>query len=149
MSGSDPATHLSGAVASLPAPEASGVSPAAAAPTSGPSSDMGAAPDPVPAHSAAELTESFLLRAQPHTPRGGWRRGVFAVTGGNLNPGPSRRERREDDLLARVRTRIDGTRRIVVLSRKGGAGKTTTTLMLGHTFATATHRSGHSPPSTR
>jgi putative peptide zinc metalloprotease protein len=136
MSGSDPATHLSGAVASLPAPEASGVSPAAAAPTPGPSSDTGAAPDPVPAHSAAELTESFLLRAQPHTPRGGWRRGVFAVTGGNLNPGPSRRERREDDLLARVRTRIDGTRRIVVLSRKGGAGKTTTTLMLGHTFAT-------------
>ena len=137
MSGSDPATHLSGAVASLPAPEPSGVtSSAAAAPTPGPSSDTGAAPDPVPAHSAAELTESFLLRAQPHTPRGGWRRGVFAVTGGNLNPGPSRRERREDDLLARVRTRIDGTRRIVVLSRKGGAGKTTTTLMLGHTFAT-------------
>ena len=137
MSGSDPATHLSGAVASLPAPEASGVtSSAAAAPTPGPSSDTGAAPDPVPAHSAAELTERFLLRAQPHTPRGGWRRGVFAVTGGNLNPGPSRRERREDDLLARVRTRIDGTRRIVVLSRKGGAGKTTTTLMLGHTFAT-------------
>ena len=137
MSGSDPATHLSGAVASLPAPEASGVtSSAPAAPTPGPSSDTGAAPDPVPAHSAAELTERFLLRAQPHTPRGGWRRGVFAVTGGNLNPGPSRRERREDDLLARVRTRIDGTRRIVVLSRKGGAGKTTTTLMLGHTFAT-------------
>jgi putative peptide zinc metalloprotease protein len=137
MSGSDPATHLSGAVASLPAPEASGVtSPAAAAPTPGPSSDTGAAPDPVSAHSAAELTERLLLRAQPHTPRGGWRRGVFAVTGGNLNPGPSRRERREDDLLARVRTRIDGTRRIVVLSRKGGAGKTTTTLMLGHTFAT-------------
>jgi putative peptide zinc metalloprotease protein len=137
MSGSDPATHLSGAVASLPAPEPSGVtSSAAAAPTPGPSSDTGAAPDPVPAHSAAELTERFLLRAQPHTPRGGWRRGVFAVTGGNLNPGPSRRERREDDLLARVRTRIDGTRRIVVLSRKGGAGKTTTTLMLGHTFAT-------------
>ena len=137
MSGSDPATHMSGAVASLPAPEPSGVtSSAAAAPTPGPSSDTGAAPDPVPAHSAAELTERFLLRAQPHTPRGGWRRGVFAVTGGNLNPGPSRRERREDDLLARVRTRIDGTRRIVVLSRKGGAGKTTTTLMLGHTFAT-------------
>ena len=138
MSGSDPAAHHSGAVASLPAPDASAVtSPAVTAPTLGAQNGIGAAPDdPVPAHSAAELTERFLLRAQPHTPRGGWRRGVFAVTGGNLNPGPSRRERREDDLLARVRTRIDGTRRIVVLSRKGGAGKTTTTLMLGHTFAT-------------
>jgi len=85
---------------------------------------------------ADELTERFLLRAQPRTPRHGWRRSVFAVTGGHVNPGPSNRERREDALLQRVRTRIDGSRRIVVLSRKGGAGKTTTTLMLGHTFAT-------------
>ena len=35
----------------------------------------------------------------------------------------------------RVKTPINGSRRIVVLSRKGGVGKTTTTLMLGHTFA--------------
>ena len=34
-----------------------------------------------------------------------------------------------------MRTPVRGAARIVVLSRKGGAGKTTTTLMLGHTFA--------------
>jgi putative peptide zinc metalloprotease protein len=91
---------------------------------------------PTPLRTADELTERFLLRAQPHTPGRGWRRGVFAVTRGRINPGPSEAERREDALLARVRTRFDGSRRVVVLSRKGGAGKTTTTLMLGHTFAT-------------
>jgi putative peptide zinc metalloprotease protein len=146
MSGSDPAAQFAGAVASPPTPYASAVtspasvSTAAAAPA--PVAPTAAAPLPsavpvfVPTHTAAELTERTLLRAQPRTPRGGWRRGVFAVTGGHVNPGPSNRERREDALLERVRTRIDGSRRIVVLSRKGGAGKTTTTLMLGHTFAT-------------
>ncbi|HEU5001035.1 MAG TPA: MinD/ParA family protein, partial [Lapillicoccus sp.] len=125
MSGSDPAAHPPGAVASPPAPSA----PDPTSPTT--------TEDPFgpPLRTADELTERSLLRAQPHTPRHGWRRGVFAVSGGHVNPGPSSRERREDELLARVRTRFDGSRRIVVLSRKGGAGKTTTTLMLGHTFA--------------
>ena len=41
--------------------------------------------------------------------------------------------------------RIRGSRRIVVISRKGGAGKTTTTLMLGHTFATPPRRPGRRP----
>ncbi|HEU4329870.1 MAG TPA: MinD/ParA family protein [Lapillicoccus sp.] len=130
MSGSDPTAHSPGAVASPPAPSAS-------APTSSTNTAANGAEDPFgpPMRTAAELTERSLLRAQAHTPRHGWRRGVFAVSGGHVNPGPSSRERREDDLLARVRTRFDGSRRIVVLSRKGGAGKTTTTLMLGHTFA--------------
>ena len=78
---------------------------------------------------------TLLLRAQPRTPRHGWRRTVFAVTGGHVNPGPSAANAARNELLARVRTRFDGSRRIVVMSRKGGVGKTTTTLMLGHTFA--------------
>ena len=125
MSGSDPTTHPT-AMAESVMPYVSVVAASAPGPVSA----------PVVTRTADELTERFLLRAQPRTPRHGWRRGVFAVTGGHVNPGPSNRERREDALLERVRTRIDGSRRIVVLSRKGGAGKTTTTLMLGHTFAT-------------
>jgi putative peptide zinc metalloprotease protein len=50
--------------------------------------------------------------------------------------GPSAAELREEQLIARIRAPIQGARRVVVLSRKGGAGKTTTTVMLGHTFAT-------------
>jgi putative peptide zinc metalloprotease protein len=88
------------------------------------------------AHSAAEFTEEAMLRPTTRPPGRGWRRGVYAVTRGGVNLGPSAAERREMDLLGRVRTPVRGCRRIVVLSRKGGAGKTTTTLMLGHTLAT-------------
>ncbi|MFC8502013.1 MinD/ParA family protein [Pedococcus sp. NPDC057267] len=88
------------------------------------------------AHSAAEFTEEAMLRPMSRPPGRGWRRGVYAVTRGGVNLGPGAAERREMDLLGRVRTPVRGCRRIVVLSRKGGAGKTTTTLMLGHTLAT-------------
>jgi putative peptide zinc metalloprotease protein len=57
------------------------------------------------------------------------------MSGGRLNTGPSAAEIRDRELVARVRTRVEGCRRIAVVSRKGGVGKTTTTLNLGHTFA--------------
>ena len=84
---------------------------------------------------AADFTEQTMLRRGARRPTRGWQRAVFVATRGTLNPGPGRAERRELDLLARLRTPIAGSRRIVVLSRKGGAGKTTTAVMLGHTFA--------------
>ena len=84
---------------------------------------------------AADFTEQTMLRGRSRRPTRGWQRAVFVATRGTLNPGPGRAERRELDLLARLRTPITGSRRIVVLSRKGGAGKTTTAVMLGHTFA--------------
>lgn len=84
---------------------------------------------------AADFTEESMLRSRSRPPTRGWRRGVYAASAGALNPGPGRAERRELELLNRLRTPIQGSRRIVVLSRKGGAGKTTTTVMLGHTFA--------------
>jgi putative peptide zinc metalloprotease protein len=77
-----------------------------------------------------------MLRRQTRPASRGWRRGVYALTRGTVNLGPGAQERREIDLLGLVRTPVRGCRRIVVLSRKGGAGKTTTALMLGHTFAT-------------
>jgi putative peptide zinc metalloprotease protein len=60
---------------------------------------------------------------------------VHRVSGGRINPGPTKAELAQSALLARARRPVPRTRRIVVLSRKGGVGKTTTTLMLGHTFA--------------
>ncbi|WP_141777298.1 MinD/ParA family protein [Phycicoccus sp. SLBN-51] len=116
---------------------------AAAPPTSVPASPPPAASAPqepewgVPGpHTASEFTEEAMLRRRTRPASRGWRRGVYAVTGGTVNLGPGAEERRQIDLLAQVRTPIRGCRRVVVLSRKGGAGKTTTTLMLGHTFAT-------------
>jgi putative peptide zinc metalloprotease protein len=84
---------------------------------------------------ATDFTEETMLRGRTQPPTRGWRRGVYVATRGSVNPGPGRAERRELELLSRLRTPIHGSRRIVVLSRKGGAGKTTTAVMLGHTFA--------------
>lgn len=87
---------------------------------------------------AGSLIESSVLgsREQPARPRG-WRRVVRALTFGALSPGPSRREQQERELLARCTVPLRDTRRVIVSSRKGGVGKTTNTLLLGHTFAAA------------
>jgi putative peptide zinc metalloprotease protein len=76
-----------------------------------------------------------MLRPRAQPPQSGWRRLIFSLTGGRVNPGPSTAELRERELIGRVRAKIEGCRRIAVVSRKGGVGKTTTTLNLGHTFA--------------
>jgi putative peptide zinc metalloprotease protein len=60
---------------------------------------------------------------------------IYRLTAGRINPGPSRAELAERDLVARCKAPVTGCRRIAVMSRKGGVGKTTTTLQLGHTFA--------------
>ena len=75
-----------------------------------------------------------MLRRKLVAPSRGWRRTVHRLTG--LNLGPSAGELSERELIARVMTPIVGCRRVAVISRKGGIGKTTTTVGLGHTFAT-------------
>ncbi|GII64443.1 hypothetical protein Skr01_45280 [Sphaerisporangium krabiense] len=62
---------------------------------------------------------------------GGWRRLAQVVVGGGA---PSRNDGIEAD-EARARTVLTGSRRVVVLGCTGGAGQTTTTLMLGHILA--------------
>jgi putative peptide zinc metalloprotease protein len=94
----------------------------------------GSAAGPVPP-GAPIFTEEAMLRPRLPPPRDGWRRGLYVATGGYVNVGPNAAERRELERISRVRTPLRGPRRVAVLSRKGGAGKTTTTLMLGHTFA--------------
>jgi len=85
--------------------------------------------------SASDFDAETMLRHRSEPPRSGWRRALFRLSGGKLNAGPSPAEVRERELIGRVRTRVEGCRRIAVVSRKGGVGKTTTTLNLGHTFA--------------
>jgi putative peptide zinc metalloprotease protein len=84
---------------------------------------------------AADFTAERYLRDQSLAPRNGWRRALYWLTGGRLNFGPSPAELAERELMARAKTPVPGCRSIAVISRKGGVGKTTTTLMLGHTFA--------------
>jgi putative peptide zinc metalloprotease protein len=87
------------------------------------------------ASGASSFTEEKMLRSRPAQPRHGWRRTLYVATNGRVNLGPSAAERREQERASRVRTTLRAPRRVVVLSRKGGVGKTTTALMLGHTFA--------------
>jgi len=87
------------------------------------------------APSAADVTSERMLRAHAEAPPSGWRRALFLLTRGLINPGPSAADVQRRELAARVKSPVAGCRRIAVVSRKGGVGKTTTTLMLGHTFA--------------
>lgn len=87
------------------------------------------------AASSRDFSSERMLRPRSEPPSSGLRRLLFQVTGGLLNLGPSVAELRERELTARVKAPVSGCRRIAVVSRKGGVGKTTTTLMLGHTFA--------------
>lgn len=52
-----------------------------------------------------------------------------------MNPGDSAQQRRNDAMIHRVRTPIQGDFRLAVLSLKGGVGKTTTTVGLGATLS--------------
>ncbi|MFG1816462.1 MinD/ParA family protein [Kribbella sp. NPDC049174] len=84
---------------------------------------------------ATSFTEDKMLRRRVPPPRDGWRHGLYYVSSGRINVGPSLAQQREQERIDRVRAPLREPRRVVTLSRKGGAGKTTTTLMLGHTLA--------------
>ncbi|MGH8905096.1 MAG: MinD/ParA family ATP-binding protein [Egibacteraceae bacterium] len=84
---------------------------------------------------ATAFAPERMLPTTEEAPRKGWRRAVFRLSGGAMCPKPSAHEVARDHLLTAVKTPVADSRRIAVISRKGGVGKTTTTLMLGHTFA--------------
>lgn len=78
-----------------------------------------------------------LLRPRTPAPTSGIRRVIYRVSGGHLNLGSSTREQARQRLIDRAKTpAVTGRRRIAMISLKGGVGKTTTTVMLGHTLAT-------------
>jgi MinD-like ATPase involved in chromosome partitioning or flagellar assembly len=58
------------------------------------------------------------------------------MTGGRISPRPSRRERSRLERERAVQRRLDGSRTIVILNPKGGAHKTTSTLLLAATLGT-------------
>jgi putative peptide zinc metalloprotease protein len=85
---------------------------------------------------AGDFTPERMIRATPDAPTAGWRRAIFALSGGLIAVGPGPEEIRQRELIARVKTPIVGCRKIAFISRKGGVGKTSTCLRVGHTFAT-------------
>ncbi|ONH30724.1 MinD/ParA family ATP-binding protein [Pseudofrankia asymbiotica] len=86
-------------------------------------------------HPGAALYSDALLGPAQETAARGWRKVVYQMSGGAVNPGPSPDEARHNRLLAHIRTSLIDCHRIAVMSLKGGVGKTTTTIGLGSTLA--------------
>ncbi len=92
--------------------------------------------DPVePRLTAGEFTDAIMLPTQRVAPDSGWRRAIHTSTRGKVNLGPGPAQLRREETEQRLRAPFDGSRHVVVMSRKGGVGKTTMTLALGSTFA--------------
>ncbi|KRB37891.1 MinD/ParA family protein [Microbacterium sp. Root180] len=121
-------------------------SPLSAAPVAAP---VVAEPAPAPAptrsstsaaRETAKPTVQDLLdsRDDGDKPRAteGWQAAVRRATGGLISPQPGRGEQSRLDREKRVQRRLDAPRTIVVLNPKGGAHKTTSTLLLAATFGT-------------
>jgi MinD-like ATPase involved in chromosome partitioning or flagellar assembly len=111
--------------------------PATTRPESATSSPAGLPPTPgAPGRGVGPFDTTQLLKSRPAAPTGGLRRVLWRVSGGRIAFAPTGRDRAREALYARVRTpTASGRRRIAMISLKGGVGKTTTTVMLGHSLA--------------
>lgn len=132
--------------------------PVATAPTLPPvvpaPSAVDAAPAPYPAAPAeaqpmtrAEAKRPTLndfLQSRPPAPVGpatmGWQGTIRRLSGGLIKPRPGAFELAHRSAIERVQRSLRGPRTVVVINPKGGAHKTTATLLLAATFGT--HRGG-------
>lgn len=113
-------------------------------PVAPPSSALAPAPTPALEQTPARPTREDLVRARPDEPTApaaqGWRAALRRATFGAVSLAPSVAEQQHRDAIARVQRSLAGPKTIVVLNPKGGAHKTTATLMLAATFGV--HRGG-------
>lgn len=72
----------------------------------------------------------------PGPAKAGWQGFVRRATFGLVHPGPGARELRFREAEATIRRSLPGPRTVVVVNPKGGASKTTATMLLAATFAT-------------
>ncbi|GAA1398063.1 hypothetical protein GCM10009613_51750 [Pseudonocardia kongjuensis] len=86
------------------------------------------------AHGGLDLTP-HRSGSPRRPPESGWRRFVYLLTGGLVNPGESPAELHRRDLVSRLNRPLLNAHKIAMLSLKGGVGKTTVTATLGATFA--------------
>lgn len=112
--------------------------PAAQGPLRADSPRREAAPRETPARTAPTVEDLLNSRADRVKPRAteGWQGAVRRATGGAISPRPGKAEQSRLDRERTVQRRLDASRTIVVLNPKGGAHKTTSTLLLAATFGT-------------
>ena len=126
-------------ISGVPGPAAHSAAPGQPTYPGGPGLPPGAVPPTVD-----QLTAQSLLRQRRPTPQTGWRRAVYNISAHRAQPWPVERgtaAARSSSPGASVP--VPGCYRIAVISLKGGVGKTTTTVTLGATLASAARRPGH------
>lgn len=131
------ASAVSEPVASA-APVAPAAEPVSAPSTRGGSARREGAPRegaPRTAPTVEDLLNSRNAQTKPRATEG-WQGAVRRATGGAISPRPGKAEQSRLDRERIVQRRLDGPRTIVVLNPKGGAHKTTSTLLLAATFGT-------------
>lgn len=93
---------------------------------------------------AKRPTLNDFLQSRPPAPVGpatmGWQGTLRRLTGGLIKPRPGAFELAHRSAIERVQRSLRGPRTVVVINPKGGAHKTTATLLLAATFGT--HRGG-------
>jgi MinD-like ATPase involved in chromosome partitioning or flagellar assembly len=82
-----------------------------------------------------DLSSSRLIKQEKKRPQSGWRKAVYAASGGLINMGESNDDALRRELILRVNQPLRGCYKIAMLSLKGGVGKTTVTTTLGSTFS--------------
>lgn len=114
----------------------------AAAPASGtvsgplPGTPPGLPPGPQTDDDVPTLQDFLADRPTPPSAlaEGGWQGAVRRLTGNAISPAPGRRELAHLRAVEDVQRRLDGPRTVVVVNPKGGAHKTTATLLLAATL---------------
>lgn len=137
------AVHPDGRMEALtPLDEASAVSAPASPVVDSP--PAGAPAAPMTRAEAKRPTLDDFLQSRPPAPVGpatmGWQVVVRRLTAGLVSPRPSEFELAHRSAIERVQRPLRGPRTVVVINPKGGAHKTTATLLLAATFGT--HRGG-------
>jgi MinD-like ATPase involved in chromosome partitioning or flagellar assembly len=89
---------------------------------------------PQPGSYADRIRADELVPSRRIIPAGGWRRAVYKLTFGLINPGQSPEEIRQAELEARIRVVLRGHYKVGVMG-KGGVGKTTVSASIGSVFA--------------
>ena len=117
------------AVPAVPAPEV-------AAPVAPDRRSAAASPERDPSRPTVQDLLESRNGAKRARATAGWQGAVRRATGGLVSPAPGKAERSRLDREKRVQRRLDAPRTIVVLNPKGGAHKTTSTLLLAATFGT-------------
>ncbi|MBJ7340407.1 MinD/ParA family protein [Mycolicibacterium sp.] len=90
-------------------------------------------PPPVGSY-ADRIRADDLVPSRRVVPARGWRRVVYKMTFGLINPGQSPDEIREAELEARIKVVLRGHYKVGVMG-KGGVGKTTVSASIGSVFA--------------